>query len=305
MAIQDEIWFHQRIKPRPYDGRTMPDGAWFETKFDGFRVTFFKQKDGSLRVFGREVAYHLELTEKLKYWEWFFRARDMLPNHSSLDCELYAPGQPATKVANWLKEQKEGLELCAFALPVLAGQDMSSRDMGLIENIVRDTMGFSMPKRQVYRGQTEEELRARAMDRGLEGYVIKTSHYEDGTWWKVKKVSTVDCVVTGIQPGRGKYEGLCGALILSLRTKPGGELQVVGKCGGMSDEERRSINDSCIDRVCEVGFQEVGVGGKLVQPRFYRWREDKSNYWCTLDQLGPAFIGDIDNGEKEQESTTA
>jgi len=120
-------------------------------------------------------------------------------------------------------------------------------------------------------------------ERGEEGFVLKrlASPYKDGyskDWRKVKWTSTVDAWVRRYVPGRGKYRGLVGALILELQDEQG-NLVEVGRTSGMTDEMRRALTDrlKAGEQFCvEVKFDRWTSGGRLRHPRFKRLRPDKT-----------------------------
>lgn len=103
----------------------------------------------------------------------------------------------------------------------------------------------------------------------FEGIVLKLDTVES-QWYKLKLSHTVDVIVTGFEPGDGKYYGLVG----SIRgfTLDGQWRKV--KCSGMDDEVRFALSDKDAFRVMEVEFQSIGAGNRLLCPRFIRWRAD-------------------------------
>ena len=112
----------------------------------------------------------------------------------------------------------------------------------------------------------------------VEGWVLK----DCDKWYKVKPTPTVDCVVTGIVDGAGKYSGQVGALRVSV------EGQEIARVSGMTDAARAEMGQHTLGRVCEVAYQYVGSQGRLRHPRFIRWRDDKRQEECTHDQLETA-----------------
>ncbi|WP_405910675.1 non-homologous end-joining DNA ligase [Streptomyces sp. NBC_00828] len=91
-------------------------------------------------------------------------------------------------------------------------------------------------------GHGEAALRA-TRENGLEGLVCKRldSVYEPGVrsraWVKIRNVQTLDVIVGGWVPGKGRLSGLPGALLLGQREA--GRLRYVGGVGtGWSEAER-------------------------------------------------------------------
>ncbi|MCW3014231.1 MAG: ATP-dependent ligase [Solirubrobacterales bacterium] len=127
---------------------------------------------------------------------------------------------------------------------------------------------------------------------------------------KIKRVRTIDVVVTGWRPG--KAEGTLGALILSLYD-PDGELRVVGHSSGFTAKQKRELPAELApyetgergtgeasrwksekelewislrpELVVEITFDHVSDGRIRHGAKVVRWREDKTPRECTVDQL--------------------
>lgn len=151
-----------------------------------------------------------------------------------------------------------------------------------------------------------------AVERGLEGVMAKRidSPYLIGKrsryWLKIKKTSTLDCVVCGITKGEGWREKYFGSLILGCYID--GKLTYVGKVGtgfGASDlkiimEEIRGLEGGCPFKempegvevrswlvpslVCTVEFNELTPDKKLRAPRYRGIRKDKAPEECALQR---------------------
>ncbi len=109
------------------------------------------------------------------------------------------------------------------------------------------------------------------------------------SWTKVKKDFTIDAFVVGTEKGKGKYQGMIGSLILAVYTESGNTVEI-GKCSGMTDQERRDFTDMAIagnlkGLVVEVKANEVTKNLKLRHPAFMRVRDDKPQKECFLTQL--------------------
>jgi ATP-dependent DNA ligase len=126
---------------------------------------------------------------------------------------------------------------------------------------------------------------------------------------KVKRVRTIDAVVTGWRPG--KHENTVGALILALYD--GEQLRVVGHCSGLTAKAKRELVQTLApyetgergssdpsrwsaDRdlewvalrpelVVEIDFDHVSAGRIRHGAKLRRWREDKPPRECTFNQL--------------------
>jgi DNA ligase D-like protein (predicted 3'-phosphoesterase) len=152
-----------------------------------------------------------------------------------------------------------------------------------------------------------------ALEKGLEGVVAKKkgSFYEpgarSGSWLKIKKLRSCDCVVLGYTKGSGVRLETFGALLLGLYS--GEKLVYVGKVGtGFSQAMLETLlerfqqlktntapfNVDVPDEVtwlkpelvCEVTYQTVTRDGRLRMPRFSGLRSDKLPSECTVDQIG-------------------
>ena len=126
------------------------------------------------------------------------------------------------------------------------------------------------------------------LDKG-EGIMLKSpKELYAKSWTKVKKVFTIDCFVTGVEKGKGKYEGLIGSLKISVLQ---GDIRVeIGKTSGMTDAERSLFTKMALDKellntVIEVEGNEVTKNLKIRHPRFTKLRPDKPWQECTIDQL--------------------
>jgi len=126
------------------------------------------------------------------------------------------------------------------------------------------------------------------LDKG-EGIMLKSPKESYAkSWTKVKKSFSIDCFVTGVEKGKGKYAGLIGSLKLSVLQ---GDIRVeVGKTSGMTDAERSLFTKMALDKkllntVIEVEGNEVTKNMKIRHPRFLRLRSDKPWQECSIEQL--------------------
>ena len=162
-----------------------------------------------------------------------------------------------------------------------------------------------------------------ALEKGLEGIVakLKDSQYEEGlrtgSWLKIKKLKTCDCVIFGYTLGTNIREKTFGALLLGVFDKDGKPVYV-GKVGTGFSQQTIEVLMSRFEKiktkvapfkpeagdevtwlepklVCEVAYQVLTRDMRLRMARFKRLREDKPPNECTIDQI-------IDN--KKSESAT-
>lgn len=127
-------------------------------------------------------------------------------------------------------------------------------------------------------------------DNSGEGIMIKdlTETNYAKSWTKVKKDFTIDAFVVGIEKGKGKYEGQVGSLIIAVFANDA--IYEIGKCSGMTDDQRRDFTNRAIagtlkGMVVEVKANEVTKNLKLRHPQFVRERTDKPASECFLQQL--------------------
>ena len=151
------------------------------------------------------------------------------------------------------------------------------------------------------------------LEKGLEGVVAKQkdSPYEEGlrtgSWLKIKKLKTCDCIIFGYTRGEQAREKTFGALLLGLYDKDGKPVYV-GKVGtGFTQQMLRTLMDKFEKiktdtapfrpesgdvvtwlepkLVCEVAYQVATRDMRLRMARFKRLRDDKPPSECTLDQI--------------------
>jgi bifunctional non-homologous end joining protein LigD len=177
---------------------------------------------------------------------------------------------------------------------------------------------------------------AKSMD--LEGVVAKWKlgrYFQGsrlGSWLKVKRVKTQDCVVIGYTPGEGRREGYFGSLLLAVNDQ--GNLRFAGHTGSGFDtvtimelydrlQELRIpmpsqdildtvqfINREPIwvkpDLVAEIKFSEWTKDGIMRVPIFVRLREDKLPQDCTIEkEKGLEEIGLLASSSVMPASATA
>lgn len=127
----------------------------------------------------------------------------------------------------------------------------------------------------------DEEFYNRIVELGGEGIMLKNpdAPYSIGgrranTWYKVKAFETIDCKITGFDPGQGKYGGQVGALVVQDPAEA--EIRI----SGMADHQRADMTcyfeDKYKDKMCEVKhFGRVGMHKDGYRhPQFLRMRPD-------------------------------
>ena len=257
---------------------------WFQylqPKLDGHRLTIIKNTHGLVRAYGRTE----DLWMKVGANEDINRRVISLPPGSVIDGELYLEDEEATSVPNAMSQRPEDLKFRAFAAPWYAGNDLRKEPLESVFHNADafewiDTVCLTDRERLAFKQDPESSVKgliAKARSLGLEGYVLKASHYAG--WYKLKVNQTIDAVVMEWNEGRGRLAGKMGSLTVGMYR--GGELVKIGTVSGFSDEERALYGREVIGRVLEATYDSFTTHGQLKFARFYRWRADKKPYECV------------------------
>jgi hypothetical protein len=231
-----------------------------------------------------------------------------MPEYSSVDTEVIVTVESTGKrkrgtssdVATALRDSKIPIQIVPFAVPYyknrpqkLAGLDwaeailyqhgLKMADWYNIPQLI-DTFGLKI---HLSVEEVREQLLKFATQLGYEGWVLK--EYQYNGWYKVKHAKTVDCIIVGVNPGKGKFKDMVGSLKVALLLKNNARVEVAS-VSGMTDTQRRTLTQmwekrSLLSRVVEVKYQELGSQKRLRHPRFSRMRPDKPLKECTYDQL--------------------
>lgn len=198
-----------------------------------------------------------------------------VPRGVSLHGELWAPGVRASSIKTLIINKDERLRFTVWGVTGLPRDEAipfpsPDESLEVTERIVTETYGFEYAPWWYY------DSRPETLPEHAEGWVFKNSNWGHSEKWK--PVLTIDAVVLGIVPGKNKYTGQTGALVVGIGDR------VLANVSGMTDAERRDMGPHDIGRVVEVAYQYVGDGGRLRHPRFIRFRDDKLAAQCTLSQ---------------------
>jgi len=269
------IWTHPQLKVKNWKGERC---AYKQYKYNGHRFRIFKQFDGTMIAFERTIRPDREITllrPHIKDYGWWKCLELCMPKHSSIDGEIYVLRGNAGDAAHALAEGLGTLQYMPFAVPWWAGKDLSELDVLSARDILMhstDRFISFAPTFKLLVTDNEEQLLRDAIDLDIEGWVLKHCNYK--WWYKVKPTKEIDCIVTGFTDGDGKFIGLVGSLKVSAFIN--GELRELAFAGGFDDNTRIEINEvNDLGRVCEIEYQSIGNGGRLIHPRFIRWRDDK------------------------------
>jgi ATP-dependent DNA ligase len=301
----------QLARPRP----ALPeDEGWaYEPKYDGFRCIAFvdgadvhlQSRNGKpLNRYFPELAF--EPGRYVLDGEIVVRDADGRENFDALGQRIH----PAKSRVDMLAEQTPAT-LIAFDL--LARDDEALLDLPFSARRAALEELVSAPVELTPCVGTPAEAEQWLQD--AEGVIAKLtdSPYLPGErkgMVKVKRLRTLDAVVTGWRPG--KEQGTVGALILALYT-PDGALRDVGHVSGFKAAEKRSLVDFLAphetgergsaepsrwtagrdleyvslrpELVVEVTFDHTSAGRIRHGAKLKQWREDKDPRECTVDQL--------------------
>lgn len=136
-----------------------------------------------------------------------------------------------------------------------------------------------------------------SLHKGYEGIMVKDMREPEGKgMWKRKVFRDTCVIVTGWEPGKGKYKGQIGALLFSAYYK--GKLKEIGKCPPGNDKDRRKITanfERYHGRVLEIKAQEINEGedGRVRHANLLydekmekiRWRDDYPPEKVTLAKV--------------------
>lgn len=286
------------------------DEDWIaEEKLDGSRYLLYIGEDGC-QLRSRRISVKDDLpVEKTDNCPHLCKVYPGMAG-TILDGEIKMPGAfsktvsvmgSAPEKAIAFQEENGWVEYHVFDILFHKGKDVreekwSDRNM-LLKDALKNLQNPSMEYVTQFSMDTWVDRYNTIVLHDGEGLMLKKMDSKYGeTWTKVKKVITIDVVITGYTEGGGKYADQIGAVVFGLYKD--GELIDVGQCSGMSDEERAYIteNQQKLKRtVIEVTGQEFTKGMKLRHPRFIRFRPDKVDTMCNWDeqinQLGAVIDG--------------
>lgn len=291
------------LAEEPFDS----DDHTFELKWDGTRALCFS--DGATRRFQNRRLYDVSS----RYPELDVRTR----GRAILDGEIVVmrDGRPSflglqerehlTKPLDIrLMSRRSPATYIVFDILYRDGRDLTPLPIeerrAILAETVDDSGTVTVSEPIEREGRA---LFASVLERGLEGIIAKrnASRYEIGkrsrNWMKIKKRTTLPCVVAGLTVGEGNRADTFGSLILGLYDR--GKLRYVGRAGtGFSDETRREILARCKalegarpfeeepdttepvlfwmrpGLIAEVHFLELTKDGMMRAPSFARLRPD-------------------------------
>ena len=316
---------HHRYKPMLAKEAKAPftDKDWlFEVKWDGFRSIAYIDDEVSLRSRNqKELLTSFPELEELKQQlkGTVLDGEIVILNKGKVNFQALL--ERSTASTNDIARQAATTPAAYIVFDILEKDGKPILDLPLLERkrilkeMLKETSHVLLEDYVEEKGEVYYEA---VMQKGLEGVMAKKKNgkYEPGartgSWLKIKKIRTCDCVVFGYTKGTGARKTTFGALILGLYDKDGNPI-FVGKVGtGFSNEMLKNLlekfeklkTDSApfevdiaeqvtwikANFVCEVGYQVVTQDGRLRMPRYLRLRSDKQPKDCTTDQLGEELL---------------
>jgi ATP-dependent DNA ligase len=294
------------------------EGYAYEVKLDGFRaVAFVDGEEVYLQSRGEKPLqrYFPELMFPAGRYvldgEIVIRDEDGREQFDSLQQRIHPAESRIALLSREIPATYVAFDLLAYADESLLDLPFSERRAAL-ERLLADPGFAGAPIEPM--PSTTDPARAEAWLKEAEGAIAKrlAAPYAPGKrtgMFKVKRVRTIDAVVTGWRPG--KEPDTVGALILALYDGP--ELRVVGHCSGLTAAEKRRLVSFLApfqtgergsadpsrwssgrdlewvalrpELVVEIDFDHVSAGRIRHGAKLRRWREDKPARECTYDQL--------------------
>lgn len=157
---------------------------------------------------------------------------------------------------------------------------------------------FIFQRPEIVTEENVDSLFQCALGLGHEGIMLKdkwgqyptVDESRTAAMYKWKMTNTIDAFVSGYVPGQGDFEGMVGALLISVRS--GGFQFEIGAIQPGPLDYRREISNpdgtlkaSAYYRVAEVKYQEWTKEKRLRHAVLVRWRDDKQWNECDYDEL--------------------
>jgi len=194
-----------------------------------------------------------------------------------LDLELTVPGLEFNKASGIIRNHSVTPEVVANVIDVVKPGDLHFRlcfrpdETDHIKHIPHYRCGSFGQWGTFY---------LKCLREGYEGAVWKSigatyRHTRSFDWMRLVPIKSEDCVVLDVYEGKGKMEGIAGGILINFRG-------IECKCGTMKGldyndrEDLLKYKEDFIGVIAQVEYKNLQPSGKPRQPRFKRWRYDKS-----------------------------
>lgn len=260
-------------------------------KRDGHFTNVIRNLTGQVSIW---TSFPKDITADLT-WHPDYDKWQSLPKQTSLLGELWLPGKRAEAIRTAINEHDVNLRFDVFAMRVSG--DISSNELAAhpLEEIAATVAKYGLvflpftrlpneshklnnAEYAAYIGKLLDYTVSHNVD--SEGLVLKNANLSD--WCKVKRRRTVDLIITGFNPGSGKFANQIGSIV--CRTTEG---FIIADVSGMTDVQRQWMTErsgELIGKVIEVEYQNVGAQGRLRHPSFVQFRDDKHDNECLITQ---------------------
>jgi ATP-dependent DNA ligase len=232
---------------------TIPEGSYYEPKWDGFRSIIFRDGDEV------EIGSRNERPMTRYFPELVTAFRTELPERCVVDGEIVVAGafgldfealqqriHPAASRVNMLAEATPA-SFIAFDLLALGAEDLTGRPFSERRERLERALAAARPPVHITPATTDRDLAVRWFAEfegaGLDGIIAKPlgGSYEPDrrVMFKVKHERTADCVVAGYRLHKSGPD-VIGSLLLGLYTDAG-RLNQVGVIGAFPLARRREL----------------------------------------------------------------
>lgn len=293
------------------------DEVILQPKYDGERMLVHFNGDEvycTSRRYSKKTNRYMENQDKLSK----LHTINIGLKYTVVDCECYAKTwSEVVGVLHSLPERAEELQkevevkFAGFDCIWYDGQDISSypyryrleKLFDVLKRINKEYFHYAEHMKVLSYDECMT-IMEEAVILGFEGVVVKSlekAYYDKGASLKCKKFETVDCVVYGYTPGRGKYANTVGALWLGYYDDSTNNIVYMCNVNCGTDEDREVwkqyfdlhgyVNEKDehvlpVDKtvVLEVKCQEI-TSKSLRHPVYIRTRHDKEYKMCTKETI--------------------
>lgn len=270
-----------------YEAVANPGLYAVEEKWDGFRALLAIAPDGSIAIRnrnGEDKGRGANTPVLFAALRALIAAMPSMTKGTVLDGELVGPSWSETAhLLGGAGRSESGLRFVVFDLPYGAGRDLRSLPFSARRAHLETLMAKARSPIEISQLlRPTRDLAAQIWARDGEGLIIKRldAPYLSGnrnSWSKIKETHSAEAVITGFEPGNGKYAGMVGAVILSQYRD--GKLVEVTRVSGMDDATRAALGPGAINVVLEFLYQKRTTDSYR-HPRWLRVRPDKDPADC-------------------------